>query len=95
MVYFNLFCILFFRPLLIDIQHFLISIFLSILDLILKDAFWIHHLKAVQAYFTSLTKVSACLYSAILCHFTKTILERFENCDNVTWSRSHENVRQL
>jgi len=28
-------------------------------------------------------------------HFTKTILERFDKFDNVSWNRSQENVRQL
>jgi len=41
------------------------------------------------------SKLSAYLYSAISWHFTKTFLERFDKCDNVTWNRSQENVRQL
>jgi len=40
-------------------------------------------------------KVSAQLYSAISCHSTKTFLQRSDKCDNVTWNRSQENVRQM
>jgi len=32
---------------------------------------------------------------ALYQYHTKTFLERFDKCDNVTWNRSQENVRLL